>query len=376
MPACMCAKPRCLSSAGEKAPWLTYRLATFSHRSSFPWQVATPRASPYSGETVFNDGSVNTLFSPAVCSKRRWSTGGPGRLQALSGSRRTAHVHPRTVILIHCHAGEKVILHRYCAAWYIHWNCNNHDTGVISVQSTWCNKFHWKSSWIGRVICVCHFKRKAAFWLQMTEATAVVLKLTVASFCFSSFLFLSLRSQNVHCCSSGEWICWSCPPDKHLWRPPPTRPLAFICEREDATCLHFTVANSQLNPLSSFQGDCNIGSDISAAGVGNTPWSIVAHSVVQLYRSVSLSVFLIMYWQKPGEWPPFTVCQRLHGQCGPKLQLYKTRVTTELGAEPSHMTHSHFTSSLSSTLVVLLSFVCTLHLCYHFSRKLRLQTEG
>lgn len=110
--------------------------------------------------------------------------------------------------------------------------------------------------------------------------------------------------------------------------------------------LNFTAASLKFNPLTIFEGKCNIQSDISAAGVRNSnpPWSILAHSAVQLDRSVSLSVFLIMYRQKPGEWPDFTVCQRLDGQCGPKLkqasaQLYKTLVMTELGAERSHVTH-------------------------------------
>lgn len=125
-----------------------------------------------------------------------------------------------------------------------------------------------------------------------------------------------------------------------------SRALASFCGREDIMSLNFTVTNLKFNPLTSFEGNCNIQSDISAAGVSNTnlPWSIEAHSVVQLYRSVSLSVFLIMYRQRPEEWPDFTVCQRLNSQCGPKTQLasehlYKTLVTTDLGAVPSHMTH-------------------------------------
>lgn len=70
---------------GEGAP--TYRFFFLDVR---PWlsPVAgrhVPRQ-PYNGETVINDGSVNILFSPAVFSKRNWSAGGPGKLQALSGS--------------------------------------------------------------------------------------------------------------------------------------------------------------------------------------------------------------------------------------------------------------------------------------------------
>lgn len=126
----------------------------------------------------------------------------------------------------------------------------------------------------------------------------------------------------------------------------------------------------------------------SAAGVGNAalPWSIVARSVVQLYRSASLSVFLIMYRQKPGEWPDFTVCQRLHGQCGPKLQLaseqlHETLVTAELGPEPSHMTHRIPLNKLlggkkniphSSTWYFFYDFCVHYNFCYHVSRKLRL----
>lgn len=151
-----------------------------------------------------------------------------------------------------------------------------------------------------------------------------------------------------------------------------SRLLAFVCEQKDVVCLNFTVANWQFNPLGIFEGNCNICSDIPAAGVGNTnvPGSIAAHSRVPLYQSVSLSVFLIMYWQKPGEWPHFTVCQRLHGQCGSKLQpasaqLYKTRLNLD-PSQVTWLTEFDLTSSwknehsLGSTVVLLLWFVCTL----------------
>lgn len=95
MPVCMCAEPKCWSSAGEEDSDLAFRDV---QPSLFPWQ--------HDGETIIHDVPVNILFPPAVCSKRNCSTGGPGRLQAQSGSRRPLQVHPRTVTLIHCRAGK------------------------------------------------------------------------------------------------------------------------------------------------------------------------------------------------------------------------------------------------------------------------------
>lgn len=215
------------------------------------------------------------------------------------------------------------------------------------------------------------------FWLQIepvnssAEPAASVLKFRVASFSFwsSSEVYFQMISPRR---SSGGRIRWINNCDN--------LPAAGIHLRDRRRfvfkfhCVQFVIQS--INHF--LEGTVTFAVTFSAAGVGNTalPWSIVARSVVQLYRSASLSVFLIMYRQKPGEWPDFTVCQRLHGQCGPMLQLaseqlHETLVTAELGPEPSHMTHRIPLNKLLGgkkehspqfNLVFLLWFLCTLQL--------------